>query len=546
VSVIETTTLDQDQPLLLEIKETLKSDTFAQNIIQKINANDQHIINQEKYSFSKDLLFKDSLLYIPSEELRVKILKIRHESLAAGHFGQAKTFELVSRDYWWPQMRDFINRYVSSCNCVRAKAPRHSPHGLLSPLPIPSGRWTDVTTDHITDLPPSSGFNAVQTFTCRATKQVHFVPCTKNVTAEEVADIFIKEIFRLHGMPKTIVSDRGTQFTAKFWKGFCDKLNIKVNLSTAYHPQTDGQSEMTNQILESYLRIFVNITQDNWVSLLPLAEFAYNNSLHSSTGFTPFYANYGHHPIFDPTSISQSSNVPLADSHVEHMSAILFDLKESIKIAQNNYKKYADAKRKPMEFNIDDKVWLNSKNLKTSRPCKKLDFKRFGPYRILEKVGNRSYKLDLPSSMQIWPVFHVSLLEPFHSEQFEGRDPIVPDAPIIEGETSQTMVEIMDSRYVGKQFQYLVRWNELTSNDTSWEANDSIKSHSNYPALTQQFHLLNPGKEKLRRRGRPRLQRSNATPMDETSGPRSELVSLGGDPVRNLTRHTVNPLLHLI
>src|SRR5690606_4084097 len=218
------------------------------------------------------------------EELQADIIRTRHDIPAVGHPGRTKTFDLLSREYWWPRMHRTVERYMKNCEiCQRAKPTRHQPYGLLKPLQAPERRWSDILVDLITGLPVSDGYDAITVVVDRLSKMAHYIPCTTELDAETFAKLFVQNIFRLHGLPTKIVSDRGSLFTSKFWKWVAAKLGIKRNLSTAYHPQTDGQTERVNAIFEQYLRCYCNYNQDNWVGLLPVAEFAYNNTKSATT-----------------------------------------------------------------------------------------------------------------------------------------------------------------------------------------------------------------------------------------------------------------------
>jgi transposase InsO family protein len=224
-------------------------------------------------------------------------LKSHHDTVTAGHLGQDKTQELLTRNYYWPRIRQTVNEYVKTCDTsARNNAPRQQPHGQLHPLLIPTSPWSSVFMDYIVELPPSSGHNAILVCVDRLTKMAHFCPTTTNVSAEESAKLYVKHVFKLHGLPSDIVTDQGSQFISNFTTKLLKLCAIHSNKSTAYHPQSDGQTERVNQTLEQYLRIFCDYQQDNWYELLPLAEFTYNNAKHSSTQISPFFANYGYHP----------------------------------------------------------------------------------------------------------------------------------------------------------------------------------------------------------------------------------------------------------
>src|SRR4051794_19521962 len=175
--------------------------------------------------------------------------------------------------------------------------------------------------DFITDLPPSATFDAIRVVVDRLTKMVHFIPYRKSISGEETAKLFLDNMYRYHGLPDDIISDRGSQFISRFWRSLFEILKVDIKLSSAFHPQTDGQTERVNQVLEQYLRCTINYQQDDWTLYLPLAEFAYNNSIHASTQQTPFYANYGYHPKLDLWASTGEKN-PAAEDLAKHLSEI--------------------------------------------------------------------------------------------------------------------------------------------------------------------------------------------------------------------------------
>ncbi len=237
-------------------------------------------------------------LYVPDyDPHKLQIMREAHSNRAAGHPGRCKTLELVTRTHFWPKMRWDVEQFVKHCHtCQRSRTSRHAPIGILRPLPIPDGPWKDLSIDFVTGLPWSDGYNAILVVTCRLTKMHHLIHCRDTTTAEQLAELFLEHVFRLQGLPRSIVSDRGTKFVAKFWKALCKRLDIQARLSNPYHPQTDGQTEHFHAIMEQYLCCFVNYLQDNWNSWLPLSEFAANNKASESTGVSPFFANYGYDP----------------------------------------------------------------------------------------------------------------------------------------------------------------------------------------------------------------------------------------------------------
>ena len=345
------------------------------------------------------LLLHDNLVYVPHDNaLRVELMQMHHDDPLAGHYGEAKTLELLLRNYYFPGITSYVKKYVSTCDlCSRSKSPRHLKHGELAPLPVPSSPWKGISCDFVTDLPISKGYDSLFVVIDRLTKMCHLAPCNKTTSAPEFAKMFLHHVIRLHGIPDSIVSDRGSIFTSQFWNALTKSLDLKKRLSTAFHPQTDGQTEKMNQTVEQYLRIYCNHQQDNWSDLLSLAEFSYNNAQHSSIGCSPFYANYGYNPKFTvDLKKFDKYPVPAAQDMAQRLKTLHEDLVELIKVAQNQQARYYDAKHKRIEYKVGDKVWLLSPNIRTQRPSKKLDWKRLGPYPILERIGTQAYRLKLP------------------------------------------------------------------------------------------------------------------------------------------------------
>jgi len=226
-----------------------------------------------------EYLWHQGKIWVPNKEgIRTNLIRQHHDIPQAGHGGTAKTTEVLQRKYYWPHMRDTIKQYVKNCDiCQRTKVVRDAPYGLMKPNEAPDRPWKLISMDFITDLPKSEVDDAILIVIDRLTKMAHFLPCTKEMDARQFSELFMREIFRLLGLPKDIITDRGSIFTSDLWQETTKQLGIERRLSTAFHPQTDGQTERTNSTLEQYLRAYVNYQQDNWKELLPVAEFAYNN-----------------------------------------------------------------------------------------------------------------------------------------------------------------------------------------------------------------------------------------------------------------------------
>ena len=433
-------------------------------------------------SFVQGMLMVNGRLYIPDYlNLRTRCIQEHHDTPVAGHQGVSRTFELISRTMFWPKMWQDVSRYLRNCyTCRRSTASRIKQQGLLASHHIPSSAWKEVAVDFIVELPPSissvtkRAYKNILTITDKLTRMVYFLP-TDDMTPEYTARLFHERIFSQHGLPAKIISDRGTQFKSTFMERLCVILGIQQNLSTAFHPQTDGASERTNQTLEQYVRSYCGYLQDDWVDWLPTAQFALNNHVNTSTGMSPFYANYGRHPRMSflqdlprPSTAAGSNSgrqlMDEADVFAKHMEDVLIQMQASSALAQA--KQTNDAAPAPV-YRPGQLVWLDSRNLRTKRPCKKLDHKNEGPFEVIAPVGRRSYKLKLPSSMKIFDTFHTSLLRPAANDPLP-RQRIPPPPPIIverEGEHGETtpaeeheVDAVVDSRRVRRKLVYTVKW----------------------------------------------------------------------------------------
>lgn len=427
-------------------------------------------------------------IYVP-DSLRGLIIRDHHDTPYGGHLGIKKTLESVQRFFYWPNMATTVTDYVNTCDkCQRIKDSNQPPAGLLKPIPLPYTPWEQITMDIITGLPETPhGYNAIVTFVDRLTKMALFEPTTDTCTAEEVARIYIKSVFRHHGLQEAIISDRDPRFTSGFWRATFDALDCELKMSTSYHPQTDGQSERANRTIEQILRGFVNVAADDWDTFLPLAEFAYNNSVNPSTGYTPFFLNYGRDPVTPANlaSLIRSANRPTLPSVLSFLDAIndaLLNARGNVERAQARQKFYADKRRRDVTYHVGDQVFLSTKDIPW-RHKHKLRERWIGPYYVTRVIDDINYELKLPAHFTIHNIFHVSQLRPrLTSDAFPGRDDYTRDifAADLAISTPLGRVEaILNHRHrrFGRmpppgRLEYLVKWSD--SSRESWVPADTI------------------------------------------------------------------------
>jgi len=253
-------------------------------------------------------------------------------------------------------------------------------------------------------------------------KRVHFIPTHTTVTAEGAARLFLHQVWKLHGLPKCVISDRRPQFVARFTKELYRLLGIKLASSTAWYPQTDRQTERVNQELDQYLQLFVNERQDDWYDLLPMAEFQHNNHVHSATQQPPFLLDTGQLPRMGFEPRQNPSGLETVNEFTERMKTTIEEAKSTIRKAQDDMKKYYDRRRTPAPvFKPGDKVFLDASDIRTTRPSQKLSHQRLGPFVVERQIGPMAYRLRLPHRMkQLHPVFNVVKLTPALDDPITG------------------------------------------------------------------------------------------------------------------------------
>jgi transposase InsO family protein len=430
----------------------------------------------ERHSTATGWAFADGVatwynrIFVPDvDSLRERVLRECHDSIASGHPGRTRTVELILRDYWWPTLTKDAHAYVDGCStCQRSKPLRQKPLGLLTPNEIPTGYWQIISCDFITDLPRSRGYDSVMVCVDRLSKMVRLIPCNKTISSEMAAKKYRDFVWKDFGLPFRIISDRGPQFVSNFMRALNQLLGITENLSTARRPQTDGQTERANQELEQYLRIFCNDRQSDWAEWLACAEFALNNRVNSSTGFSPFFLNYGRDPPrpLAPLRLVNSS-VPKANEFAAQMSALSQEASAALRLAAASMKRAYDRHhREAPPLAVGSLVLLDANGINTARPSKKLDDRRYGPFKVLQRVGLQSYRLELPQSWKIHNVFHVSKLVPFVSPQFPSQlePPRIPEIP----NETPCISSIISHRELRNTRHFLVLLRGQNAEDAKW------------------------------------------------------------------------------
>ena len=450
-------------------------------------------------SQNSGLLFYQNRLYIPDlDKLKAALLRETHDNLSAGHPGRTKTYELLHRNFYWPGMMKYVEQWVKNCHtCKRITPSREGHQGILKPLPIPGKSWKHLSMDFITHLPNSNDYDAILVVVCRLTKFRRIISCKGSCNAEELARLFCDNIWRLYGLPDSIVSDRGAQFISAFWNHLCRTLNTRAQLSTAWHPESDGQTERMNAILEQYLRAFVSYLQDDWSEWLASAEFAGNSQVSETTRVSPFFSLYGFESRFGFEPICSDSRPATRDAALfaEQMEKIHAFCRTEILAAQARWQEQTQHKRKPARrYCPGEKVWLNAKNIQTLRPQKKLDWKNLGPFVVKQMIGSHACELELPATMKVHPVFNLNLLRPATEDYLPGQHQPPPPPVEVEGIEEFEVEEIVDSFWDRRskknpRLYYTVKWTGHT--DYTAEPAEYLK---NAAELIRNFHRRYPDK----------------------------------------------------
>ena len=456
-----------------------------------------------------------------SKDVRDELIKEHHDIPIAGHQGFDRTRSSLARCFWWRGLYSDVERYCKECVSCQANKSGSLKHGSYQPLPVPDTPWHTMTMDFMTGLPETEeGYDTLVVFVDKLTKLVHMAPtCKKGLTAEEVANLFLREVFRHHGVPQVIISDRDTRLTSAFWREVMTQLGSKCKYSTAFHPQTDGQTEVYNKVVEQMMRNFVSPTMTNWAELLPTCEFALNSHVHKGTKYSPFFLTYGRHParpldralstvedplglstVKDPLELQEDDLMELDEDDgksgskpsgkeakegkvaAKTLQEALRRAKQSLEEANMTAKTRADKGLKEVTFAKDDLVWLSSKNFTWKYGAKKLCPRFLGPFPIKEVLGPVTYRLELPDDWRMHDVFHVSVLKRFtKGPNYKAPKPV----KVVEDEPQWEVEAIVDTRSTSSgATDYLVHWRGFGREWQSWIPEENLAGS---PSLLRKY-----------------------------------------------------------
>ncbi|KAL2250254.1 UNVERIFIED_CONTAM: Transposon Ty3-I Gag-Pol polyprotein [Sesamum indicum] len=450
-----------------EVQASYEGNTLFQTVIQAKIIEPQSFPD---YAYEIGVLKKQGRLCVGSHgEIRQKILKALHDSALGGHSRISGTYQRAKLLFYWPTMKNDVENWVKECEvCQRSKHENRPYFGLLQPLPIPDQAWSCISMDFVEGLPNSEGKDSIMVIVDMLTKYSHFIALRHPYTVASIAKVFFDNIYKLHGLPISIVSDRDKVFTSKFWRELFTLSGVSLDMSTAYHPQSDGQTERVNQCLENYLRCMCQQKPKKWAQWLTLAKFWFNTNFHTGLKATPFQALYGYPPQQLTMGPYQQSHHSDVEELIQERAKVLQMLKENLQLAQHRMKIYADRKRTEREFQVGDEVFLKLQPHKQTsvafRKRLKLSAKYYGPYKVIEKVGKVAYKLELPPGLQRKigsKYFPSDQLPEFEDETFK----IYP--------TTILAWRMIPRNNVGVP-QVLIKWSHSSPEQAVWEDYHSV------------------------------------------------------------------------
>ncbi|MCO5575542.1 hypothetical protein L7F22_029343 [Adiantum nelumboides] len=385
--------------------------------------------------------------------------------------------EGVERYFYWPRLKKDVKEFVRSCLvCQKVKFDRHKAQGFLQPLPIPTRLWESIAMDFIFDLPRTQSHDGIWTIIDRFSKQARFIPVKRTVKPDHLARLFVAQIFRLHGMPETIVSDRDPRFTSLFWKAIWENIGTRLQFSSSFHPQTDGQSEIANSVVLDLLKSYISDQKTQWERYLPLMEFTYNNTIHSSTGKTSFEIVEGAMKV--PPFLSTKDKIFEADEYTRDLDTAFAKVRETLQKSQELQKKAADRHRRDLKLKENDWVLLRFEKTRVrkkkgkERFFPKLSIRYYGPFQITERINDVSFRLRLPDTWKIHNAFHVSLLKPFKGDVPDEQPEVEENEEILVPEQILTHKDTKNKGKVRRWF--LVKFKNYPALDAKWMEEEDL------------------------------------------------------------------------
>lgn len=468
--------------LVLKLQET---DPQTQKIKERLQSSRRNTADSSAWSLGdlRELRYNNKL-FVPAEEaVKQELMRRHHDDPMAGHFGPERTLELLQRKFHWSNMNKDVKDHCRTCHtCQVSKPRRHQPYGSLESLPIPTRPWEEISMDFIVGFPAviakdGTEKDAILVVVDRYTKMNRFFAVNCTITSQELAELIHQEIELKYGIPNGCVSDRGSVFTSQFWSDLCYINRVHRRLSTAFHPQTDGQTERSNQTLIQYLRCFAAQEPVIWATILGEAEFVCNNAINATTHISPFKALMGYNPTISRRigdDALQRRVHPNAIERIQKLETLREDLERHWTEAVENQKRYYDGRHKEKTFKKGDLVLLSTRNLKLKTP-KKMTPKFVGPFRVLDTVGSLAYRLALPEQYsRLHNVFPVVLLEPWYarSQEEKGQMPM----PDLEDDDEWEVEEVRDEKRFDDELFFLVKWKGWPSEFNQWVGEEDIQN----------------------------------------------------------------------
>ncbi|PKU73985.1 ATP-dependent DNA helicase RecG [Dendrobium catenatum] len=372
----------------------------------------------EEYSIQHNFLFKNNLLCIPDSSWRRLLIQEVHNGGLAAHVGRDNTLTQMQAKFYWPHLRRDVARFVERCTVCQTYKGGGQNTGLYQPLPVPDSIWEDLSLDFVLGLPRTKrGNDSIMVVVDRFSKMAHFVACKKTSDAVNIAKLFFREIVRLHGVPRSLTSDRDVKFISHFWRELWKRLSTQLQLSSAYHPQTDGQTEVVNRTLGNLLRCLVQEQPKIWDEVLGQAEFAFNSMPNRSTGMCPFSIVYTKMPntCVDIAVIPKCKSKS-ASAWVDQFSEMLSKVRLKLQNSNDQYKLAADAHRREKIFEPGELVWVRMRKERfPTGTYSKLSKRKFGPFPILKRINDNAYVVQLPPDFNTSSTFNVSDLYSYHA-----------------------------------------------------------------------------------------------------------------------------------